>query len=359
MLSARLLDRYLLREAGLAWLAVTSVLLGIMLSTRFARFLAEAAAGELPREILFKVVALSSMQYLVILIPVSLLLAVMLALGRLYKEQEVTAMTACGVGIADLYRPFFGLAVILSALTGLLALELGPWAGRQVDYLVKDARRLVQYAPFEAGQFKEVAGGRAVFYTARLPDGGRRMEDVFIHVADPAYAGVITARRGEQTVEPETGERQITLFDGFRYAGQSGQLDYEIARFGEYGTRVTPPDFIYTSAKRKVASSAELMASDDLEDKAELQWRIAAPVTVLLLVLLAVPLSHARPRQGRYGKLVYGIVAYLIYVNLLGLGQAAITGGVLPPTVGMWWVHALVLAAAMLLIARRSGWGRG
>ena len=85
----------------------------------------------------------------------------------------------------------------------------------------------------------------------------------------------------------------------------------------------------------------------------------AAPRPHTTPLLLAVPLSHAKPRQGRYGKLVYGIVAYLVYVNLLGLGQAAITGGVLPPALGMWWVHALVLGAAMLLIARRSGWGRG
>lgn len=358
MLTGRILDRYLLREAALSWVAVTSVLLGIMLSTRFARFLAEAAAGELPREILFKVVGLSSLQYLVILIPVSLLLAVMLALGRLYKEQEISAMTACGVGPAGLYRPFIGLAVILSALTGLLALELGPWAGRQVDYLVKDARRLVQYTPFEAGQFKSVAGGRAVFYTAGLVDGGRELRDVFVHIADPQYAGVVTAQRGEQEVDTATGERQIVLFDGYRYAGESGQLDYEIAQFEEYGTRVTPPDFIYTSAKRKVVSSSALLESDDLEDKAELQWRIAAPVTVLLLVLLAVPLSHAKPRQGRYGKLIYGIIAYLVYVNLLGVGQAAITSGVVPPALGMWWVHALVLSVALLLIARRNGWGR-
>jgi lipopolysaccharide export system permease protein len=104
-----ILDRYLLREAGGAWLAVTLVLLSIMLATRFARFLGEAATGILPRELLFKVVALSSLQYLVILIPVSLLLAIMLAMGRLYKDSEIAAMSGCGVSMKQLYRPFMGL----------------------------------------------------------------------------------------------------------------------------------------------------------------------------------------------------------------------------------------------------------
>ena len=342
----------------MSWLAVTAVLLGIMLSTRFARFLAEAAAGELPRDVLFKVVGLSSLQYLVILIPVSLLLAVMLSLGRMYKDHEITAMTSCGVGIGGLYRPFVGLAVILALVTGALALQIGPWAGRQADYLVKDARRLVQYTPFEAGQFKEVAGGRAVFYTAQVDERGANLGSVFVHVADPQYAGLITAHSGTQTVDPETGEREVILKDGFRYVGEAGRADFEIARFGEYGTRVTPPDFIYTSAKRKVADSRSLVVSDELEDQAELQWRIAAPVTVLLLVLLAVPLAHTSPRQGRYGKVIFGIIAYLVYVNLLGLGQAWITNGLIAPGVGMWWVHALVLGFALILIARRAGWGR-
>ena len=342
----------------MSWLAVTAVLLGIMLSTRFARFLAEAAAGELPRDVLFKVVGLSSLQYLVILIPVSLLLAVMLSLGRMYKDHEITAMTSCGVGIAGLYRPFVGLAVILALVTGALALQIGPWAGRQADYLVKDARRLVQYTPFEAGQFKEVAGGRAVFYTAQVDERGANLGSVFVHVAEPQYSGLITASSGTQTVDPETGEREVILKDGYRYVGEAGRADFEIAEFGEYGTRVTPPDFIYTSAKRKVVDSRSLLESDDLEDQAELQWRIAAPVTVLLLVLLAVPVAYTSPRQGRYGKVMFGILAYLVYVNLLGLGQAWITSGLIAPQLGMWWVHALVLGVALMLIGRRAGWGR-
>src|SRR2546423_12357946 len=109
-----ILQRYLLREAAGAWVAVTVVLLSIMLATRFARYLAVAASGKLPKELLLEVVALSSMQYLMILIPVSLLLAIMLSLGRLYKDQEMAAMTACGISSAQFYRPFVMRALIPS-----------------------------------------------------------------------------------------------------------------------------------------------------------------------------------------------------------------------------------------------------
>src|SRR3546814_6642025 len=116
-----------------------------MVSTRFARFLAEAAAGDLPQDLLLQVAALSSLQYLVLLIPVSLLLAVMMALGRLYQDNEIAAMTGCGVSLWTLYRPFLLLGTALAVLTALLAFQIGPWAGRTSDYLVKDAARFIKY----------------------------------------------------------------------------------------------------------------------------------------------------------------------------------------------------------------------
>lgn len=351
-----ILTRYLLREAGGAWLAVTFVLLAIMLSTRFARFLAQAAAGELPRELLFKVVALSSLQYLVILIPVSLMLAIMLALGRLYKDNEIAAMTGCGVGLAGLYRPFIALGLGLSFLTAALAFQIGPWAGRTADFLAKNAARFLAFNPFEPGRFKEVGGGRAVFYTTEMSGDGGTMGTVFAQVQEPAGRSIVISRRGTQGSDPETGERDIKLHDGFRYLGEPGAAAWDVVRFEEFWTRVSPPEFIYISGKRKIEATADLLGSDDPEDRAELEWRIAAPISVLILSLLAVPLAHVRPRQGRYGKLVLGILAYLVYSQLMGLGQAWIVKGQVPAEFGLWWVHVVMLSAALVLIARRQNW---
>jgi lipopolysaccharide export system permease protein len=350
-----ILDRYVLREAFASWAGVTVVLLAIMLATRFARFLAQAAAGQLPREFLLNIVALSSLQYLVILIPVSLLLAIMLALGRLYRDHEVAAMTGCGVGPGTLYRPVALLALCLAALTAALAFQIGPWAGRKADYLVKDAQRLIQFTPFEPGRFKEVAGGRAVFYAAGMdPRGG--LDTVFARIMEQRGPAIITAQRGAQDLDRATGERVLRLEHGYRYAGEPGRADFEIVRFDSLTTRVAPPEMLYLAGKRKIRETGLLIGSDDPEDQAELQWRIAAPLSVLLLALLAVPLAHTSPRAGRYGKLVLGILAYLGYTNLLALAQAWIAKGYLPASVGMWWVHALVAVLTFWLVATRLGW---
>lgn len=351
------LNRYLLKEGAAAWFAVTVVLLAIMLSTRFVRYLSAAAAGELPRELLLKVVGLSVLQYLLILIPISLLLGVMLALGRLYKDQEITAMTACGVGLGGLYRPFIGLALALAAFSAALSFQIGPWSGRVVEQLVKDSRRLVQFAPFEPGAFKEIGGGRATFYTKDMSSDAGSLGEIFVRVDDPDYASVVTARSGSQRLDTRTGERHITLSDGWRYVGTPGRADFEVMHFERFGMRVQPPPALdYVSSKRKLATTSSLIASGDQEDWAELHWRISAPITVLVLALLAVPLAHTRPRSGRYGKIVLGILVYLAYSNLLVLGQVALGDGRIPPVLGLWWVHGAFLLFAGWLVARRAGW---
>lgn len=349
----KILDRYLLREAGGAWLAVTFVLLAIMLSTRFASFLADAAAGELPRELLLQVVLLSSLQYLVILIPVSLMLAIMLSLGRLYRDSEVAAMMGCGVGLGALYRPFVVLGCGLAILTAALSFQIGPWAGRTADYLVKNAARLIQFNPFEEGRFKSVMKGRAVLYTERMADNGAQLETVVAQVEESDGVSFVTARRGSQSTDPVSGERSVNLTDGYRYRGVPGKAAYDVMRFDSFSTRIAPPEFIYISAKRRLMPTAKLIDSIDNKDRAELAGRIAAPLSVLIITLLAVPLAHVEPRKGRYGKVVVGIGVYLLYSQLIGIGQAWIAKGKMPELLGLWWVHALMLAWAAVLIARR------
>lgn len=352
------LDRYLMRETAAATLAVTLVLLAIMLSARFARFLGAVATGELPRDVLALVVGLSSLQYLVLLIPASLLLAVMMTLGRLYKDSEVAAMMGCGVSLGDLYRPFMWLSLIMAAITAFLAFSAGPWAGRQVDYIAKDSRRLVQYSPFESGRFRTLAGGRAVFYTEDIDSRGEFLTNVFARLEEENGESIVMAKRGRQRVDDATGERKLSLFFGSRYAGVPGQSDYEVIDFDELETRITPPPFLYSSSKRKLTPTGELISSADREDQAELAWRVAAPVSVLILGLLAVPLSYLKPRQGRYGKMVLGIVLYLVYSNLMGLGQAWIAKGQVPAVMGLWWVHLIFGGLGLLLFAQRQGWLR-
>jgi len=129
----------------------------------------------------------------------------------------------------------------------------------------------------------------------------------------------------------------------------SERTDFEL-----FSTRITPPDFEFSSGSRAIRATGALAASSDPKDRAELHWRIAAPISTLVLLLLAVPLGYLAPREGRYSKLVWGILTYLAYSNLLSLGQTWLAKGTVPPLVGLWWVHLLFLGLAGFLIWRRD-----
>lgn len=351
-----MLSRYILKEILLAWLAISLVLLVIMVASRFANVLDFTAKGDIPKDLLFRVVMFSSLRYLVILMPVSLLLAIMLALGRMYSENEMAAMAGCGVGMSGLYRPITLLAVLIAALTALLAFGVGPWAGRQADYMVKNSRQMLQFSPFDPGRFQTLAGGRAVFYTSSLSPDGSRLGEMFVQTrsADGVVSTVV-ATSGDQKINPQTGDRLVVLHDGYRYLGSPGDADYGIAHFARLLLRIAPPPFHYVNSQRQLEPTISLLGSHDPRDQAELQARIAMPLSVLILALLAVPLSHLRPRQGRYSKIVVGMIVYLIYANLIGVAQTWIAKGRISPTLGLWWIHAGVLAFALLLTATRSG----
>jgi lipopolysaccharide export system permease protein len=234
---------------------------------------------------------------------------------------------------------------------------IGPWAGRRADYLVEDARWLVQFNPFEPGQFRELGGGHGVFYTDRLSKTGEDLGLVFAQIRERGTTSIVTAREGHQKMSGG-GARELELRDGFRYVGEAGRADYDVVGFGSFSTRVQPPEFIYRSNERKLKLTSVLLGSSDPGDIAELHWRLAVPISVFLLAMMAVPMSHLAPRQGRYAKVVYGIVLYLVYSNLLGLGQAWIAKSMVPAQVGLWWAHALAAGLALWLIGRREGWMR-
>lgn len=359
-MTSAILYRYILRECVRTWSAVAAVLLVLTLGVGFARFIARAAAGEMPADIVFTVAGYSALENLEIVLPVSLLLAILLTVGRLCRDNEMAAMAAGGAGLAQLYRPFLTFALLLAAVAAWLSLSLGPEAGRAMQRLEGAAGAMV-LGTLEPGRFHTLLDGRAVFYAEAVTDGGRRMRDVFIRVrgssdaaGQPAPETVVVADRAWQREAEGDGGRTLVLRDGRRYEGMPGRADYRVIRFAEHGVRVAPPA-PELDLEPEERDTSELLGRGGPAARAELQRRLAVPISVLVLALVAVPLGQVPPRSGRYGRLVIGILLYVGYANLLRLAELWLARGVTPPALGLWWVHGLVLAVVPALLAYRSG----
>ena len=354
----RILDRYLLREVGQSWLAVTSVLLFILLTNQFAKVLGDVAKDKLPRDAVFQVIGLTAVQYLTLLVPIGLFLAIMLALGRLYSDSELPAMMACRVGPGGIYRPLIWLVTPLALLVFWLSVYIGPNALADIERIGVEARRQADLASIEPGTFIRGDADGAVVYAEAVVGPGE-VENVFLQRRSPSgEVEVVIAARGEQRDSDSADTRFFVLHDGRRYMGEPGTTEFAVIEFGEHGIPYRLPAAATTELKPHAMQTADLVGSNDLEQTAELHWRIGIPIATVILAILAVPLSRSRPRQGRYGRIAVGLLVFIIYLNLMSAGKAWLENGTVPASVGIWWVHGLMATAAILLLGYQNGMHR-
>jgi len=351
----RILDRYIFREIALTWLGVTLILLMILLTNQFARVLGDVAKGKLPKNAALEVIGLSAAQYLTILVPIGLFLAVMLALGRLYRDSEMPAMTACRVGPSGIYRPLMWLLVPLALGVAWLSIVGTPRALTAIDRIGAEARREADLASIEPGRFTVFGPDRAVVYGERVtPDG--RMENVFMQrMVDDGISEVVVAEIGEQMESDDPNTRLLVLHNGRRYEGIPGTSRFRVVEFAEHGIPYRLPSLDPPDPKPRAMSFASLDRAGTLEHIAEKQWRLSIPISTILLALLAVPLSKSRPRAGRYGRIAIGLLVFIIYYNMLSAAQAWIETGEISPALGVWWVHGSMALLTLLLLAAQNG----
>lgn len=354
----RILDRYIFREIAVTWLGVTMVLLMILLTNQFARILGDVAKGKLPKNAAFDVIGLSATQYLTILVPIGLFLAVMLALGRLYRDSELPAMMACRIGPSGVYRPLMWLLVPLALFVAWLSLVGAPAALSKIERISAEAVRAADLRSIEPGRFTTFGPDQAVVYGERVTSEGV-MENVFMErrTADNLVE-VVVARRGEQRDSDDPDTRLLVLHEGRRYEGVPGTASFRVVEFLEHGIPYQLPSVAPRDPRPRAMTFASLQRSDAPEHVAERQWRLSVPISTVILALLAVPLSRSQPREGRYGRIAIGLLVFIIYFNLLSAAKAWTEEAKISPDIGLWWVHGCMLLLTLALLAYQNGWHR-
>ncbi len=347
-----ILDRYLLRELFVTQTAVLIVLSLAVVGNFFARLLSYAVEGRFHADILLPLVGLISLHALITTLPIAVFLTLILTLGRLYKDSEMAALRGAGVGYLRLYRPLFLFAIPMTLASAVLSLAISPWAAGladQVKYQAANRSELVGIVP---GRFIEAKDGNRVFFVEAIAED--RMSRVYIFVRDGGKNHVVTAQQARQGRDAKTGQRFIVLQEGYRYEGEAGQPILRMMTYDQHGVLVPDPGAGAMRVKLDTLASADLWTMDDPAAQAEWQWRLSFPISVLLLTLIAQPLSYASPRQGRFGKLIAAVLVYTIYANAVVVGRTAIEQGQVPVTLGIWGVHALFLIGTLLLALREQ-----
>lgn len=345
----RILQRYLLREMSVNFLAVTLVAVALLLVNVVGSVLARAAQLQYQKGFVLELIGLGAAQEVAILLPFGLLLGIVLAFGRLYHDSEMAAAQACGVGVGRVAVAVWLLALPVTILIAWLNFDLAPRAAAAEVAMRNEALRAALTAAPEAGKFRSFSGGRIVVY-ARSTNLGGDLTDVFVKRTEGAILETTVARRAHYTVSNDGENVTITLYDGERVEGTPGSNRYRIMRFGEQLIPLRTPEAAARAPRADEMRTAALFQSRDPKLRAELQWRLGLPLMTLVLTALAVPLGRLRPRQGRYAHVWVAVLIFALYANLALAGRTWLERGVVPSAFGLWWVHGLFLMLSLLAI---------
>jgi len=346
-----------MKEMLVTWIAVTLVLLVIMIGNVLARGLSKVTDGAISADVLLVLVAVQSISLLVTLIPLGLYLGILLAHGRFYRDNEMTVMQATGSGWTDLLRPTALVGLLGVVLIATLTIFASPWAARYEQLIKKDFQEKSAISLITPGKFIESSDGSTVLFVKDISNDKSQFNDVFMYRQQEKTPPVIdTARIASYQVDSENGNEYLIFSDGQTSIGQPGDAEYTVTEFKRQGVLRPKTELGEPRLQRRSKSLKQLLASDDLVDLAEVQWRISIPLAALLLALLAVPLSYTSPREGRFGKIAIAILIYIPYANLLVLARKWIANGTISPWVGLWPVHIAVLVLVVYLLIKRVGW---
>lgn len=347
--------RYLSREVLVTLSAVTAVLLVIIMSGRFIKYLAQAAQGVLDPSVLLLIMAYRMPSFLQLILPLGLFLGILLAYGRLYLESEMTVLSATGMSQQKLAAYTLLPAAMIAAFVGWLAMGLTPQGITAFERILNEQDALTEFDTLVPGRFQSLRGGMRVTYTQELSEDRTELGNVFISEKRVSSSGqgegigVLVAEKGRQEVRPD-GSRYLILENGYRYDGLPGQADYRAIQYDTYGVLLPRPEIAVEVSEREASRTIDLFGTGDPRDWAELQWRFSLPILVMVVTLLAVPLSRVNPRQGRYLKLLPAILLYMVYLSLLIAARGSMDKGRLSPSIGVWPIHLVFLFIGLVLL---------
>ncbi|MDR3492271.1 MAG: LPS export ABC transporter permease LptF [Gammaproteobacteria bacterium] len=346
--------RYLIKEVLAALIAVTLVLLLIFLSNQLVRYLSYAAAGKIAASFVVEMLGFEIPYLLALLLPLGFYLGIILAYGRMYAENELPVLQACGFSLVRLLAITSALAGVISAVVLILMLWVNPYiADQKGKGLAKDT----VLSTLRAGRFQVLNDGHSVIYVETISRDRTRAKNLFIAqqspkaVEDNSPWTVISATNAYQEIEPTTHQKFIVANTGYRYDGTPGLNDYKIIQFKKYALRLPAMPMHAAHQEQEAIPSATLWQHyQNPVSAAELQWRLAMPLSVFVLMILAIPFSRVRPRQGRYTYLIPAVLLYIIYVNVLFMARNWVEQASVPIFIGMWWVHLVLLGLGILLL---------
>lgn len=342
-----ILTRYFVRELLTSTFVITGVLMMIVISARLIVYLNQAVAGIISTKMVFYTVLFNTPMFLQLILPLGFFISILLVYGRMYVENEMTTLHACGYGPSHVLKTTLVPAAMMAVIVALLSLWLSPKSAELLDRYYQEQQKESEFSFLTPGRFQSFGkGGSRVSYAEGLSDDRKAMKGVFIADGDT----LLLADYGTQYVKDDTGSRYLELTNGRRFDGTPGQLEFRSMEFESYSVKIAEESAAAKAARQEAKSSFSLLGSDKLKDRAQLHYRIGLVLLIPIVTLIAFPLAKVNPRQGRYSRLLPAILIYMAYYSSMVTGLSVMGDGKTPEWGGLWWIHGIFLTIGIGLM---------
>lgn len=346
------------KELSRSFGATLVVLVTIVMTMMLIRTLGLASKGSVDPAEVFLVMTYTVLGYMPTVLSLSLFVAIVGTLSRMYTDSEMVIWFSSGRGLSDFVNPLFRFAWPILLLIAVLALVGWPWANSQTQGMREQYERRGDIDRVAPGEFQESSGRNRVFFIDKDTANGTVASNVFISSIERNRQIITSARSGK--VESINDTRYLMLSNGQRLERPLDKTGLKISEFDTYGAK-TGSDVPNSAANApaRARTTMALLANPTPIYRAELAWRVGMLFAAINFVLLALAVSSVNPRVGRSGNLLFALFAFVVYYNLLNLGQGWVGSGRLGAGVFMLMLHGGVFVLAVLWLAKRhNNWNR-
>ncbi|VFP88486.1 LPS export ABC transporter permease LptF [Candidatus Erwinia haradaeae] len=343
--------RYLVREILKTQITILFILLLVFFCQKLVKILGSAVENDIPIDIVITGLALGIPIMTQLILPLSLVLAILITLGRLYTNNEIIVMHACGLNKHVLMQASMVIILLNIFIASVNSGWIGPWSAGYQYRLIQNTKMTLSAKSLIPGQFQRSADGNIVFFVEKIKDNiFQKIFLIQLQKKRHSQPYIITAEYG-QINRRKDGAQIITLNNGAQFEGTALLCNFRVTHFKNYQAIIYPPRINQTIYHAEQMSLPVLWYSNIKKPDyhSELHWRLTLIFSVFVMGLIVIPLSGVNSKHGRLLSMLPAILLYLIFFLLQSLMQSSGKKGFINPAISMWLINLTYLCIGIIL----------
>ena len=350
-----LFDSSLRKELGRSFGATLVVLITVVMTMMLIRTLGQATKGVVSPSDVMLVMGFTVLGQLATILTLSLFIAVVGTLSRMYRDSEMVIWFAAGQGLASLLKPILRFAWPIVAVIAILGLVVWPWSNQQIQELRSQFEQRSDIDRIAPGEFQENADGTRVIFIDKDSLSDESASNIFLVEQRQGREFVTSSKTAR--LETVDSNRNVVLTQGQRVETTQATGQIKLTHFDTYTLRLEDAKPAQASLTARSIPSHALMQAPNAVNHAEIGWRVGLPLAALNLLILALAITIVNPRAGQSSSLMMALLVFVVYYNLMNMGQSWVASGRMSLAAYTLGFHGSMLALALLGLAiRHNRW---